>query len=233
MPDLDSSPLPVTERMQQLIDEWQARNDRRAAFLACYHVMTANMLAAIEQGEFNDPEWVSSWLHHFAGYYFNALDEYEQGDPTTPSVWRQTFDAASQPGTLILQNLMLGVNAHINYDLIFALVDMLEPEWYQLSSDQRQERYDDHCQVNAVIQRSIDAVQDTIIEPGDPLMEFADWLLGPTDEWAVSRLISGWRESVWQHAKSLLEAADLEERQRVKSEIEKEALERARLILRI
>jgi hypothetical protein len=87
--------------------------------------------------------------------------------------------------------------------------------------------------VNAVIQRSIDAVQDTIIEPGDPLMEFADWLLGPTDEWAVSRLISGWRESVWQHAKSLLEAADLEERQRVKSEIEKEALERARLILRI
>jgi Family of unknown function (DUF5995) len=233
MPDLISSPIPVTERMQQLIDQWQASNDRRAAFLACYHVMTANMLTAIDQGEFNDGEWVNNLLHHFAGYYFKALDEYEQSDPATPNVWRQTFDAASQPGTLILQNLLLGINAHINYDLIFALVDMLEPEWYQLSPDERQGRYDDHCQVNDVIRRSIDTVQDTIIEPGAPLLEFADRLFGSADEWVVSRLISHWREEVWRHAQHLLEAADLDERQRLKNEIEKEALERTHLILRV
>ncbi len=232
-PEPISSSIPVTRRMQQLIDRWQAQNDRRAAFLACYHIMTANMLEAIDSGEFNDPEWVYSLLQRFAEYYFQALDRYEQDDPATPRVWRQTFDAANQPGTLTLQNLLLGINAHINYDLTFTLVDMLQPEWWELSPEERFGRYDDHCHVNAIIRRSIDAVQDTILEPGAPLLAFADRLFGSGDEWFVSRLISGWRETVWDYARRMVEAGDADEQQRVRDEIEREALERARLILRV
>lgn len=228
-----SPPISVTQRMQRLIDLWQARNDKRAAFLACYHVMTTNMLDAINNNEFNDAGWVNSLLHHFAGYYFSALNEYERRNPATPVVWRVTFDAANQPGVLTLQNLLLGINAHINYDLTFTLVDMLEGEWRQLSPDERQGRYDDHCQVNAVIRRSIDAVQDNILEPGEPLLQLADQLFGSTDEWVISRLISGWRKTVWQSAQRLLEAADPETRQTLASEVEREALERARWILRV
>ena len=231
--DPTSPSLTVTERMQRLIDLWQARNDKRAAFLACYQLMTANMLDAINNGEFNDAEWVYSLLHHFAEYYFRALESYEQGDLATPSTWRQTFEAANQPGTLTLQNLLLGINAHINYDLTFTLVDMLEPEWWELSSEERQGRYDDHCQVNAVIQRTIDSVQDNILEPGAPLLQLADRLLGSADEWFVSRLISHWRETVWHNAQRMLEACDADEKQQVRLEIEREALERARLILHV
>jgi hypothetical protein len=221
----------VIQRMQALVDAWQAANDRRASFLGCYQMMTGNMLAAIEGGEFNDPEWVYSLLQHFAGYYFNALEGYEADDPATPAIWRQAFDSTRQPNTMVLQNLLLGMNAHINYDLTFTLVDMLEPEWAQLTPDERQGRYDDHCHVNAIIRRTIDAVQDTIIEPDIPLMDIADRLLGGVDEWIVARMITQWRDEVWEQAQCLLDCPAADERQRIQQSIEAQALERAAMIL--
>ena len=221
----------VIEHMQSLVDSWQAAADRRTSFLACYQMMTRNMFGAIDAGEFNDPEWVYSLLNHFAGYYFEALQAYESDSPAMPAVWRQAFDACRQPDTLILQNLLLGMNAHINYDLVFTLVDMLEPEWAQLTPDERQGRYDDHCHVNAVIRRTIDAVQDTIIEPDTPLMEVADRLFGPVDEWIMARMITQWRDEVWEQAQCLLDSPTLEERRQAQQAIEDQAMQRAARIL--
>jgi hypothetical protein len=219
--------------MRLQAEQWQQVEDRRAIFLNCYSLMTANMLAAIDSGEFNDPEWVYSLLEHFAEYYFNALDAYQQTTPFAPPIWRLTFDADNQPDTLVAQNLMLGINAHINYDLTLALVDMLSPDWAQLSPDERQGRYDDHTHVNQVIARTIDAVQETVVEPASPVMNVVDVLMGPVDEWATSRVISEWRDVVWQQAMRLIEAADETEARQLRRQQEDEALQRARLILRL
>ena len=221
----------VSERMLAQITAWEQAQDRRSEFLSCYHLMTENMLSAISTAEFHDPVWVSNLLNHFAGYYFNALEAYESASPSTPSVWRQTFDASRQPDIQILQNLMLGMNAHINYDLTFTLVDMLEKEWHGLTKTQRDQRFADHCHVNAVIHRTIDAVQDTIIEPQEPVFEIIDQLLGPVDEWVVSTLVSHWRDEVWENAVELLE---IEPAKRSESahKIEVTALKRSRIILR-
>ena len=88
-------------------------------------MMTNNMLIAIDQDEFHDPEWVSILLHRFADYYFEALDKYEAGDIQTPVVWEVAHDAATERKIFVLQNLLLGVNAHINYDLVVTLVELL------------------------------------------------------------------------------------------------------------
>ena len=36
------------------------------------------MLVALEQGSFEDVEWVDRLLHRFADYYFDALSCYER-----------------------------------------------------------------------------------------------------------------------------------------------------------
>ncbi|MGD2078234.1 MAG: DUF5995 family protein, partial [Chloroflexota bacterium] len=115
--------IQTTERMDSLIDEWQRREDRRVDFLRCYRLMTGNMLLAIEKGEFHDGPWVRQLLDHFADYYFVALANYDDDRPETPPVWSAAHRAAIEPDTLILQNLLLGINAHINYDLVFTLYD--------------------------------------------------------------------------------------------------------------
>lgn len=227
MPDTQ----PVIERMQTLVDQWQQAGDRRAEFLACYRLMTGNMLAAVAAGEFHDARWVEALLEHFAGYYFVALDDYETGSAGTSAIWRVTFDASRQGRVGVLQNLLLGINAHINYDLVLALADLLAPEWESLTPERRQLRYEDHDHVNDIIARTVDSVQDQVVEPVSPALRVVDALLGPADEWMASRVIRSWREAVWTAATHLLDSLSQEERELLRRQIEADALRRAQAIL--
>jgi len=221
----------VVERMQALIERWEAANDLRAIFLRCYVLMTRNMLAALTAQDFEDNLWVASLLRHFADYYFKALDAYDQEQTNIPPVWGIAFDATRRPHTHVLQNLVLGVNAHINYDLVFALEDMLRPEWQGLSAEQRRMRYHDHCHVNDIISQTIDSVQDQIIDRYSVALEVADVMLGPLDEWMTSRLISLWRDEVWEFATKLSETDEQVDRVELHQHIEQRTMKRAHSIL--
>jgi len=213
------------------VASWQEDGDSRSLFLECYRMMTENMLQAVQDGEFHDSAWVENLVDHFSGYYFTALDAYRQDPGQSPAVWRLAFDKASENRLHSIQNLLLGVNAHINYDLILALGDLLEPDWSQLDETQRRQRYEDHSHVNQVIGRTIDIVQDTLIEPREPLMDIVDRLLGPMDEWLISYLIDRWRDEVWDQAVLRVESSSLDERERLRLAAEDEAIQRARRIL--
>jgi len=216
--------VPVVARMQALIQQWEVVADQRAIFLSCYLLMTRNMLAAIDQHEFQDPAWVDHLLQRFADYYFVALEAYDQNPTAAPAIWQLAHNATRAPNVLPLQKLLLGVNAHINYDLVLTLVDLLSPEWDSLLASQRAARYADHCHVNAVIGRTIDAVQDQVLEPMMPVMALLDTVLGPVDEMLISHLITKWRETVWHHATRLLETKEPSARARLICEIEQAAL---------
>jgi hypothetical protein len=215
---------PIVAHMTTLVDQWEAAHDRRAVFLGCYHLMTRNMLDAIEADRFQDDVWVSRLLHHFADYYFAALDRFDQNSPDTPAVWRLAFDATRDEDVTTLQHLLLGVNAHINFDLVFALYDQLAPEWAVLSAEQRAQRHADHELVNRIIGETVDAVQDQVIDRHSPWFDYVDKLLGPVDEWLTSRLISHWREEVWNHAVRYLELTTPEEREALRQNIEQQAV---------
>lgn len=204
--------LPVIEKMEQQIAYWDAVSDRRSIFLSCYRLMTLNMDQALKNGEFEDSLWVGDLLAHFAAYYFDALEMHEAGDNRTPPAWQIAFQAAKQPDLSVLQHLLLGVNAHINYDLVLAEVDLLDPEWSRLSPAERTSRQADHERVNQVIGQTIDAVQDTILEVHQPRLEILDRLMGGLDEWLISRLISRWRAEVWETAINFLETPDPDSR---------------------
>jgi hypothetical protein len=212
------------DQMQMLITRWQAASDQRAVFLSCYHLMTASMLAALREDEFHDPAWVEQLLYRFADYYFAALEAYESDPAGSPAAWRLAFSGADQPHLNVLQKLLLGVNAHINYDLALALYDVLAPDWPAFNPEQRTARHSDHCQVNRVIAATVDAAQTQIVEPSMPVLVLFDRLLGPVDELLTSRLISAWRDTVWRNATRLLETSDLAERAEIVAAMEREAL---------
>lgn len=222
---------PVLDRMGTLIARWEPSGDRRAIFLGCYRLMTANMLTALQAGEFHDARWVRALLERFADYYFDALAAYEQSHAAAPAIWRLTHDAARDRATLTLQNLMLGVNAHICYDLVLTLVDLLEPEWAGLDRAWRDRRRADHRRVNHVIARTVDAVQDTVVERFSPRLDLLDQALGPVDEWLASQLIRHWREGVWSSAVQMLETPDRAARESLRVDVERIALRRADAIL--
>jgi len=226
-----STNSPVIERMQELIQVWDKNGNAKALFLNCYRMMTANTLDAIAEKDFHDSAWVKKLLDHFADYYFVALDAYEADLESAPRIWQIAFNAAVDEKTSALQNLLLGVNAHINYDLALAVADLLESEWDQLSDAQRKSRFNDYCHINDIIAQTIDAVQDQVLEPAMPAMDFIDRLMGRYDELLISHLISEWRGDVWKNVRRLLDAKGDAQRALITTEIEAEALKIAKMII--
>ena len=194
----------LLRQMADQVTAWQTADDGRWIFLGCYRMMTGSMLHAAPAGAFSDQAWVERLLRHFAAYYFDALRQYDQSPAAAPPVWREAHDAARDRQINPLQKLLLGVNAHINYDLVLALHDVLQPEWATLDETTRRTRHADHRRVNRIIGQTVDAVQDEILTPLMPGLGWVDKLLGSLDERLLSSLISGWREDVWDHARQLL-----------------------------
>lgn len=221
----------VVARMQRLIIRWEEQSDQRSIFLNCYRMMTQNMLLAIDSGEFEDPTWVERLLQNFSDYYFVALQAYEEDPISAPQVWQVAHNFTRNPDAWALQKLLLGVNAHINYDLVLTLTELLKSEWSGLSEGQRAGRYSDYCYVNDIIGRTIDAVQDQVVEPTMPLMDLLDKMLGREDERLISRLLTEWRNKVWHYAMLLLEAEASREQTRLIQQVEADALKLAKLIM--
>jgi len=221
----------ILVKMDDLLVAWEAANDRRLIFLNCYKMMTQNVVAAIQANEFEDTPWVATLMDNFAGYYFQALEAFEKEPDGSPDVWRIAFTAAQNPRTHVLVNLVLGVNAHINYDLVFALSELLASEWEQLSPTQRQMRYRDHCRINTIINNTINEVQDKVIDRYEPEFALMDKLLGPLDEWMTGLLISEWREEVWKHATRLLDPEEAAARAAIIQQVHQLSIARAQDIL--
>lgn len=190
--------------MNELSSTWDRVGDRRAVFAAAYGRMTEAMLGAISRKEFQDPVWVDRLLDRFADYYFDAVDAWDR-DVDCPLVWCDAFAACDQEDLHTLQVLFLGINAHINHDLVFALTDVLD-DWDRLDATRRLEREVDHRNVNLVIARTVDVVQDEVIDPRSPALGFLDDMFVGLDEWVFSRLIADWRAEVWDQAQRLLVA---------------------------
>jgi len=217
----------LIERMQAQVHIWEAASDHRAIFLTCYAMMTDNMLKTVSAGGFEDGPWVTALTHCFADYYFDALALYEQNGK--PPVWTYTFETACSQQAHVLQNLLLGVNAHICYDLIFALADSIQEEWHQLSEADRSGRQRDYFHVNEVIGATLDAVQDQVVSAHSQAMAIVDIAFGRLDEWMIHTLITRWRDEVWTHSLVYVSAPP-EQRFALKERYAHQAEARARAI---
>jgi hypothetical protein len=191
-------------QMQAQIQSWDAVEDDRAIFLTCYAMMTENMLRTISDDGFEDGTWVRALTHRFAEYYFDALENYENNG--SPPVWTFAFETACGKKAHVMQNLLLGVNAHICYDLIFAVADSIPTPWEELPAEQQALRYRDYCHVNEVIGSTLDAVQDQVVEKHDRNMNIIDTAFGRLDEWMIHALITRWRKQVWGQSVAYMQA---------------------------
>jgi hypothetical protein len=71
------------------------------------------MRARVAAGAFADNVWVHRYAVAFANLYRKALDDYDAGRmQQVPKAWRLCFDTARDGSRLVLQDMLLGINAH-------------------------------------------------------------------------------------------------------------------------
>jgi len=184
----------VHSGLHELLSAFEAREDRRAVFLSIYARMTDAVGRRIDRGAFVDPDWVGDYLVAFANRYRVAVRGFEAGDADAVAApWQLAFEAAADGDALVLQDAMLGVNAHINYDLALALDDA------GVDTD-RAAKYADHCAIIDVIAGLVDEAQAGLADRDADGLATLDSTLGRLDEWATVATIDECRDSAWRTA---------------------------------
>jgi hypothetical protein len=218
------------ERMVETLNSLEPYGDKKAIFLNCYLLMTEQMYQAVNQGRFKDGTWVMILLERFADYYFDALDQYNHKEKFTPKVWHFVHDSSDHSRMHVLQHLFLGINAHINYDLVLTLHDVISDEWCSMDESMKALRFHDHCIVNDIIAETIDEVQDKVVERYAPSMDIIDKGMGRLDEKIFEWLIRRWRGEVWKDFLKYIQCNEEKNRTLFRHSLERKVMRRARII---
>jgi hypothetical protein len=104
------------ERLQGVVDETIRRRSRAGYFAAMYRKVTVSIRDAIVEGQFEDNDRIARFDLIFAERYLEAYDQWRQGGQPS-AAWQAAFDASVKWRPIIIQQLLVGMNAHINLDL--------------------------------------------------------------------------------------------------------------------
>jgi hypothetical protein len=188
-------------RMVALLEPLEAAGDKRRYFHATYQRTTVAVARELERGRFADSGWVERWDVVFADLYLDALEADLSGRrPSRP--WAIAFGAPA--GLPPLRHVLLGMNAHINYDLPQALVAVISDEEFD-DGALLARREADHRAIDGVLASRVAAEDDELTRLSGPA-PMRDRLLRPLSQLGTQRFLREARHKVWANAVALSRA---------------------------
>lgn len=163
-------------------------------FNQLYTKITAKILARHNNHNFEDPVFLSCLDVEFAKRYLDALRLWGAGSPATPEAWMVLFRRCDDGDLRSLPCAMAGVNAHINYDLPFALVSTWEQTGF-LDGNSAQRR--DFMLINHVFYEEIPGLRHSFL---DTWGRYVDRINGRFDDWYENLAVALTRDIAWDRA---------------------------------
>lgn len=188
----------IAVELEALADRFERARDPRCVFARSYALLTRALAGALPGAGFSDPAWVARLARVFVDYYLRAVREHDEGT-LRAGAWTTVFDAASRGRTSVLEDLVLGMTAHIVNDLPLALCDA------GLSAPDGSSRIADYHRINDVLGDAIAGIQAEVSRRYDPLLHVLDHLLEDYDEILTSYGLRISRATAWYNAHRLLD----------------------------
>jgi len=185
----------IIERLGTVVAETRASQSPLGYFAALYRRVTIAVNEAIERGQFEDNGRMEALDVHFAGRYLTALEQFRNGQPTTES-WQAAFEQTDNRKFIVLQHLLLGMNAHISLDLGISAAAVADP------ADPMSLKNDFYA-INRILSSMIDDTQERLTRVFGPL-GILDHLLGSVDEGFSMFSIEYARDKAWTQALELM-----------------------------
>jgi len=189
--------------LDQIIEECRRSNNQIGYFAALYRRVTQHVAAGIAVGRFEDGKRMELLDVVFANRFLRAYEQRQQGSWISRS-WARTFDVAALSQPLIIQHLLLGMNAHINLDLGVAAAEVS-------TSSTIDSLRSDFNAINVLLSELVEDVQQRL-NTLSPLMAIIDTIAGRHDETIGNFSMERARDEAWKNACTLVAVPQGQER---------------------
>ncbi len=184
----------VIQSLDRIIAWSVNKQDRLGYFPALYRRVTIKVRKGIKEGMFEDGKRMERLDVIFANRYLEAFEQSRNSGTVTKS-WKLAFDTSLKWRPIVLQHLLLGMNAHIQLDLGIAAAKTAEGHPIM---DLR----NDFLKINDILISEINQVEDELGEIW-PAMRLLDRLAGKTDETLTGFALKISRNLSWDFAVKL------------------------------
>ena len=189
--------------------------DGVCCFNHLYRTITSDVWQKVNSpGYFESPEFISKLDVNFAKRYIDALDAYSSNPISAPRSWQVLIDRRSDPRVLEIQFAAAGVNAHVNYDLAFALI----ATWGQSPGGQvaTASQHTDFLRINQIFAENMEALRQSYEGHVARMVDHS--ILAAANNWVDDLAVVVTREWAWHHAVEYWriheDATELAERER-------------------
>jgi hypothetical protein len=159
-----------------------------------YREVTVAIRGGIEADEFEDGERMVHLDEVFANRYLDAFDAWKVGEPMT-AAWSVAFDGLRKWRPVVIQDLLAGMNAHINLDLGIASATVAPRA--ELPTLER-----DFGTINDILAGLLDGFVEGVAEVS-PWIGLLDRVGGRTDQAIIKFAITVARQEAWEFASDL------------------------------
>jgi hypothetical protein len=181
----------VLELLSAIVADTRAKRDPLGYFPALYRQVTLEVKAGIERGFFDDGPRMGRFDALFANEYYAAYEKF-RAKQSLSRVWRFAFDRSRSGELIILQNLLLSINAHINLDL-----GVVAGKTFRGAA--LEDFHDDFNRINDILGSVIPAARDKV-EQFSPLLEDLTALGGDDLALVLEFSVEAARDDAWRAA---------------------------------
>lgn len=185
----------VIDHLDLIIQESKAEQNTMGYFAALYRKVTVTVKEKIDAGFFDDNQRMEQLDVIFANRYLQAYTNFKAGQPVTES-WQVAFTASKNNNLIVLQHLLVGMNAHINLDLGIASAQITTPE--TIAS-----LHDDFNKINTILGDLLGQVEQSLSKIWPTLL----WILKVTrkvDDFLINFSMTLARDGAWNFANQLV-----------------------------
>jgi hypothetical protein len=183
----------VLALLARCLETARAENTADGYFPLLYTWETRDIAAAADEGVFEAPDEARRMIVAFSNRYFAARQQFRAGEPTTKA-WDLAFQAARSSSALVVQHLLLAINAHVNVDLPAATAEV-GMSWT------------DYSRVDSILERGVARIQSALNRT-TIVLRLLDWLGGDFDEMFAAFSLKAARRHAFEVARKLRAAPE-------------------------
>ena len=189
----------VIETLEQIIQISKKEESTMGYFAALYQKVTIQVKEKLHTNYFDDDERMEKLDVVFANRYLLAYANFKKGNSITKS-WEVAFHSSKNKELIVLQHLLLGMNAHINLDLGIAAAEVTDQS--TINSLQS-----DFNKINDILASLIDEVQNDLSKIW-PTFTIILRSLKRVDNFLINFSMNMARDGAWKFANKLIVQED-------------------------